>query len=130
MLSSEKLVLNILGFTRTDIRPFAYAMDIVVDLLFKQKISKTNIKITKDIYPVVAQKLHKSSHAVAKSAQRIAALCWDTARRNNLIVELFGRPLIETPATHDILFYLAVLLYFGKPFFTVLQDLDDLNFSA
>lgn len=130
MLSSEMLVLNILGFTRTDIRPFAYALDVAVELLFEKHISKGNIRITKDIYPAVAQRLHKTSHAVAKSAQRIAMLCWDAARRNNMIVELFGRPLIDTPATHDILFYLAVLLHFGKPFFTVLQDLDDLNFSA
>ena len=124
---SEILILSVLGCTRSDIRPLACALDIIVDLLFIQRIPKSDIHVTKDVYPQVAARTGKTIAAVSRSIVRMANLCWDTARSQDRLIEVFGRPLCDAPSSADILFYLAFLLHFGQPFFSVLDDLDRLN---
>lgn len=55
MSKSELLVRSILGPIRSDIRPLVYAIEIASDLLFVQKVSWDDIRVTKDIYPSVAK---------------------------------------------------------------------------
>ena len=130
MSKSERLICHILGFTRFDIRPIACALDMIVDLLFVQHVHKGDIHVTKDVYPQVARRLCKSPSAAARSIERLAILCWDTACKENRVLDLFGRRLSDIPTTSDILFYLAFLLHFDKPLFSVLEDLDSSDSSA
>ena len=127
MRQSEKLITSILGVVRSDIRPMAYCLDVIADLLFVCNISKGDIRITKDVYPVVADMLGKSTSAVSRSVQRLVNMCWDAAYRQNRMMELFGRELCDIPSTGDILFYLAFLLYYHAPLFSILNDLSDLD---
>lgn len=124
---SEKLILSIVGVIRSDIRPMAYCLDVIVDLLFVRNLSKGDIRITKDVYPVVANMLNKSTSAVSRSVQRLVNMCWDAANRQNRMMDLFGRNLCDIPSTGDILFYLAFLLYYHVPLFSMLNDLSDLD---
>ncbi len=130
MSKSEKLILSILGIVRSDVRPIAYAVETMADLLFIRCVPMSSIRVTKHIYPVVAQRLRKRTAAVSRSAERLANLCLDAISRQDRVFEFFGRPLYDMPSTSEFLFYLAFLLHFDKPFFSVLDDIDDLNFSA
>lgn len=121
---SEQLIYSILGMTRSDIRPMAKTMDVIIDLHFRQHIAKTDIKITKTVYPQVALLLNKSPSTVSRSVERLANLCWDTALHENRIDKLIGRPHLATPSVSDILFYFCYLLYYRKPFFSLFDDLD------
>lgn len=127
---SERLICSILGITRSDIRPIACSLDVIVELLFRQHIPKGKIRVTYDVYPMVAHLLNKSVSSVSRSTERIANLCWDIACRENRHDELFGRKIHDIPSSSDILFYLAVLLHYGKPLFTVFEDLDRIHESA
>ncbi len=127
LTKSERLVCSILGTTRSDIRPLSAALDAILSLHFAQNIPRGNIKVTKSVYPQIACQLNKSPSAVSRSVERLANLCWETARKQGRLPELVGRELLDIPATSDVLFYLAYLLYFNKPFFTVLDDLDRLD---
>ena len=124
---SERLISSILGSTRWDIRPMACTLDIIIEIHFVKHIPKGDIRLTRSVYPLAAIRLEKSVPAIAKSVERLANLCWDMARGQNRILELVGRDLYDIPSVSDILFYLAYLLYFHKPFFTVLDDLDRLS---
>ena len=64
MSKSELLVRSILGPIRSDIRPLVYAIEIASDLLFVQKVSWDDIRVTKDIYPSVAKQLKRTSNCL------------------------------------------------------------------
>lgn len=130
MRQSEILITSVLGVIRSDIRPMAYTLDVIIDLLFIRKIPKGDIRITQHVYPIVADLLGKSPSAISRSVQRVANLCWDAAYRQNRMMELFGRTLYDVPSTCDILFYFAFLLHFRAPFFSILDDLGDLDSPA
>lgn len=131
MLSkSEQLLYFILGLRKNNILPAAYTLDFLVDLIFRQNIPVSNIMITKMVYPKVAVSLHKSSAAIEKSVQRLIRQFWDTAAEKNLLMPLFGRPALAEPSVSEILFYLAFLLYTEKPFFSLLDDLSELNLPS
>lgn len=130
MRKSEILLHSVFGIIRPDIRPFAYALDILVEYLFVKRIPQGDIHITKVIYPAVALELGKTTCAVSRSIERLANLFWDTAYNQGRIIEFFGRPLYDTPSTNEILFYLAFFLHFEKPFFAILDDLSDLDSPA
>ena len=121
---TERLLYSIIGSTSTNALPFACAVDMVYDLLFVKNLPRGKIRVTKDVYPAVAQQLGKSTSAVTRRISYFGNLCWDMASREDRIVELFGRPLCEAPSTADLLVYLAALLYYGEPFFTVMENLD------
>ncbi|MBE5785729.1 MAG: hypothetical protein E7330_08035 [Clostridiales bacterium] len=124
LTSSEKLIYFIIGMTRSDIRPMAKAMDVIIDLHFLQGIPKCEIKMTKHVYPQVAAMLNKSSASVERSVERLANLCWDTAVKDNMIDKLTGRPHLAAPSVSDILFYFCYLLYCRQPFFLLFDGFD------
>jgi len=123
---TERLIYSIVGSIGTNATPFIYAVDTVFDLLFVQQIPRGEIHVTKDVYPAVAEKLGKSSASVTRRISYFGNLCWDTIIKENRVTELFGRPLCEAPTTADLLVYFAVYLYYGAPFFTVMEN-PDLN---
>ena len=124
---SELLISHVLGLTRSDIRPMAGSLDVIVDLLFVKGIPFGDILVTKDVYPTVALRLEKSYDAVARSTERMANRWWDKAVSQNRIPEFIGRSLGEIPSVCEILYYLAFFLHHGEPFFSVYDDLDRLH---
>lgn len=120
----ENLVSSILGTTRSDLRPLTVALHVIVQLHLVQRIPRADIKVTRIVYPKVAQYLNKSELAVTRSIERLANLCFDAAKQQNRIEELFGPHLTGTPSAADILFYLAYFLYYGKSLFSVALDSD------
>lgn len=127
MSKSEKLILSILGIVRSDIRPISLCVETMADLLFAQHVQISSVRITRHIYPAVALRLGKKPSTVSRSAERLANLCMEAISRQNRAAAFFGRPLYDMPSTTELLFYLAFLLHFGKPFFSVLDDPDDLD---
>jgi len=124
---SELLVSRVLGLSRSDIRPMACSLDVLVELLFVERIPLGDILVTKHVYPKVARRLEKSHSAVARSTERMANRWWDKAMAQNRIPEFIGRPLDEIPSVCEILCYLAFFLYHGESFFSVYDDLDRLT---
>lgn len=130
MCKAEKLILSILGIVRSDVRPIVCAVETMADLLFIRCVPMSSIRVTKHIYPAVAQRLRKRSPAVSRSIERLANLCLEAIFRQDRVFEFFGRPLFDMPSTTELLFYLAFLLHFDKPFFSVLDDANKLDFHA
>lgn len=124
---SERFIRSLLGSTRSDIRPLALSLDRIVFLQFTQQIPKGNIRLIRDVYPQVSLLLGRSHAAIARSTERLANLCWEAAVEQNLLSKIFGRSKLAKPYVSDILFYFACYLHYDKPFFSVLDDLDDLN---
>ena len=120
-ISSEHIIRDILGPIRPDTRPLSYSIDIVIDMLFVQNTSIDNIRITKDVYPLVARKLRKSTNAVSRSAERLANRIWG-ALDTEQILKYIGRPLYDISSPCDIIFYLAYYTYHGKPYYKVYEE--------
>lgn len=120
MTKTESIIRSILGPIGTDIRPLAYAVDLTSDLIFNQKIPIDELRVTKDIYPVVAVRLGKSSGAVAKKIERLANLCWD-AGDADILLKIIGKKIYDIRAPRDMLFYLAYYSHLGVSFFEVIR---------
>ena len=118
----ERLVYSLLGSTRSDTRPLIYALNMIIHLHLEQHISRSEIPVTKTIYPQVAQQLNRSVGATSRSVERLANLCWDEACRQGRLMELFGRERMDIPSASGVLFYLSYLIYYGKPFFVLFDD--------
>lgn len=121
MPTAETLLRMILGPVRSDIRPLALAVDITGGLLFEQNYAMDDIKVTKDIYPQVAQCLNQKIGAVTKSIERLTCLCWDSLKRQDLISVYLGRPEKQTPTPRELLIYLAVYSHLGISFFDLVE---------
>ena len=126
----ERLIYSLFGSTRADIRPFIYAIHVVIELHLVQRIPRADIQVTKDVYPQAAQQLNRSTPATARSIERLANLCWDEVCRQGRILELFGREYMDVPSAADVLYYLAYFIYYNKPFFALFDDTDINHHSA
>jgi len=122
---SEKLLSSIVGATRADLDPMLEALDILIELHFDQHLPRNRIQVTKSVYPQTGVRVQKSPGAVARSIERLANRCWDKMQQQDRVIELLGRRLYESPAPSELLFYLAYLLYFDQPFFTLMEELSD-----
>lgn len=118
---AKLLIRMIMGQTRSDIRPLAYAAAETAELLFVQNVPWDEIKITKDIYPPVAKKLGKSPAATARSVERLINRCWDQMTPQQKL-QYIGRELDDITSTIDFVVYLAYYLQYGKPYFEVLHS--------
>lgn len=129
MSKSELLVRSILGPIRSDIRPLVYAIEIASDLLFVQKVSWDDIRVTKDIYPSVAKQLKRTSNSTARQIERLANLCWEVLLDDNLVLQYIGKSIKDIRAPIDMIFYLAFYNYFDAPFFHVVSQQPALFFD-
>lgn len=120
MTKTEAIIRSILGPVRLDIRPLAQAVDLAIDILFVQKIAMDDIRVTKDIYPVVAKQLKKKPGAVSRKIERLANLCWDALSPDRK-KEIIGEQRHDIRAPSEMIFYLAFYAHFGKPFFEVVS---------
>ena len=127
MTKSETVIRSILGATRSDIRPLACAVDIAVRLMFLERIPMDDIRVTEDIYPEAAARMHDrfgrapSLKTISRRIERLANLCWDTLAARDLVLDYIGAPLKDIRAPRDMIFYLAFYVYFDAPFFAVIH---------
>ena len=59
MRKAEIVVRMILGMTRRNIDSLVIAIEVVIDLLYYQKVPRRNIRVTKDVYPEVTKRIRK-----------------------------------------------------------------------
>ena len=116
MTKSELLLRSILGPV------LAYAVDIAGELLFVRRIPMDDIRVTKDVYPWVAQQINRTPGAVSRRVERLANLCWDTLVERNLVLDYIGASIRDIKAPRDLILYLAFYIQFGKPFFEVVAQ--------
>ena len=128
MEKSEAVIRSILGAVGADVRPLAYAVDIAVRLMFLERIPMDDIRVTEDIYPEAAARIHDrfgrapSLKTISRRIERLANLCWDTLAARDLVLDYIGAPLKDIRAPRDMIFYLAFYVYFDAPFFTVIHQ--------
>ena len=77
MTKEEAVIRSILGPVRSEIRTFACAVGITVHLLFDERMSQDDIRVTKHVYPEVAKRTGKSYASVSRKLERMGNLCWD-----------------------------------------------------
>ena len=85
MTESERLLRSILGPTRSDIRPLAFAIAVAEELLFNQDLAMDDVQITKQIY------------AAAKCVERLSRLCWEAMVAQDLVAQYLGRAIQQSP---------------------------------
>ena len=97
MTESERLLRSILGPTRSDIRPLAFAIAVAEELLFNQGLAMDDVQITKQIYPMVARQFRKTDNAAAKCVERLSRLCWEAMVAQDLVAQYLGRAIQQSP---------------------------------
>lgn len=128
MTKEEILIRSILGLCRRDVRTLAYAVWEAEDLLFYRKIPLDDIMITKDIYPVVAERIGKSYKAVSRQIERLGNLCWDALDEKQKM-NYIGKPLRDIQAPRDMVFYLAFYSHFNKSYYEIIHKYPSLLFG-
>lgn len=121
MTTSEALVRSVLGPCRRGIRPFVCAIEQVVRLSFAAGVSIETIRVTKDVYPLVARELHMKPEAASRQIERIANDCWDSGDRERLNA-ILGAELQVCPSPREMLFYFAAYTHYGIPFREAIQQ--------
>ena len=134
MTKTEAVIRSIMGVTRADIRPLAYAVDIAAELMFVHKISMDDLFVTDHIYPDVAKRLRQtlgtstSSKAVSRRIERLANRCWENLVSKGGVEQYIGIPLHDIDAPRDIIFYLAFYVYLDTPFYIAMKQYPSLLF--
>ena len=117
-----ELLRSILGPTRSDIRPLAFAIAVAEELLFNQGLAMDDVQITKQIYPMVARQFRKTDNAAAKCVERLSRLCWEAMVAQDLVAQYLGRAIQQSPTPRSLIVYLAVYSHTGSPFYTVIEE--------
>lgn len=127
MTKSEVLIRTILGKVQYDIRPFIYSLDVACELLAVSENMWDEICVTRDIYRVAARRLGKKTETVARSAERLANLCWDSMDQQ-MVLKYIGEPIRDINAPSELIFYLAFYIRHGKPYYKVVRERFELFF--
>lgn len=77
MTKNVRLLRHILGRTRMDICPLAFAMTVVEKLMYENGCTIDDIKVMKDVYPIAVKQFGKSLNTTAANIERLARRCWD-----------------------------------------------------
>lgn len=120
MTKSENLIFSITGPVRADIRPLAYAIEVMADLLFHNDIHIDDIRVMEDIYSKVAEAFHSSTHTIARKIARISHLVWDSFTEETMEFYL-GKRLFIFDSPKELLIYLAYYYEYSQPFFKVIS---------
>ena len=116
LTQAECLIHTILGPTHRKIRPFAACIDRVEELLFVQKVHMEDIRFMRDVYPVVAERMHQNCSSLTRLVERLANDCWRQMRRKNLVETYIGSNPLDPPYPAELTCYLACYLHLGRPF--------------
>lgn len=129
-MTTTALVRSILGFTRCNIKPLVYSIDIAYDLIFVQGKERSSLRVTKDVYVDAAKHFPKIDHkSVVRQIQRSCHRCWNQIRKNKSLRNKFiGNRSLEIESPSEIIFILACYKKYGKPFLEVLDDEPALTF--
>ena len=128
MTKTERTIYSLVGPTRYNTLPFSTAIDLAIELLFVRKVAMETIHVTRDIYVPVARELGKSASAASRQIVRLCNLCWDTLVADGAVEEYLGKPIRDLRAPNEMIFYLAFLIHFDKPFFQVVQENPEMLF--
>lgn len=121
----EVLIRSILGPTRGNTRPLAFAVYITAERLFIQHMSIDELLFTKDIYRSTAKLLGKRPDSVARQIERIAGRCRDQIFQKGLSGTYLGQTG-GMPSPHMLIICLAVYSYLGMPFDEALAQCPEL----
>ena len=127
MEKSERIIRTIIGAEKANTHAIALSVEVMADLLFRQKIPMDDIYVGSDVYPVVAKRSGKSLTAVTRQIERTANLCLD-ALHSPLAKQYIGRTTSARPTPRMLIIYLAFYVHFDKPFFEVIQEHPSLLF--
>ncbi|MCI5956375.1 MAG: sporulation initiation factor Spo0A C-terminal domain-containing protein [Clostridiales bacterium] len=125
MKTAESMLRFILGPTRSSILSLALAVERTAYLCFVENRSMDDIVVTKDIYAFVAAQMEKTPGNASRAIERLANLCWDALCADDELIRRFiGKSLLYKPTPAEMLFYLAYVLRFDKPYYLVLAPED------
>lgn len=122
MNNAEILLRAILGPVRSDLRPLAFAVEITDDILFSQHISMNDFLVTKQVYPEVAKLTHSTPNSTSRRIERLAHLCWDSLRQQDLVAYYLGRVPSYPPDPCTLIVFLAVYSHLNIPFFDAIEQ--------
>ena len=128
MTKTERTIYALVGPTRYNTLPFSLAIDLAMELLFVQNIAMDDIRVTRDIYTPVAKQLGKNTAAVSRQIVRLCNLCWDAMLEAGEVEQYLGKPIRDLRAPNEMIFYLAFLVHFDKPFYHGVQHVPTLLF--
>ena len=94
-----RLMKDIFGRTRMDICPLAFAVTVVEKLMYENCSTIDDIKVMKDVYPIVVKQFGKSLNTTATNIERLARRCWDRMIANCTVLFYLGcLKVLESPA--------------------------------
>lgn len=112
MTQTEALLRALLGPVREDVRPLAAVVDCVAELLFECGVPLDDVRITKNVYPVVAARLGKPVTAIARSVERLSARCWSDGDPA-LLRDILGRKVIVSFSPRETVICFAFYIHYG-----------------
>lgn len=113
-----RLLRQIFGRTRKDIRPLAFAVAVVEYLMYVGECATEDIKVMKDVYPVTARQFGKSLNATAANIERLTRKCWEKMVTENTVELYLGKPITEQLETKQMLCCLATFFHTGCTYFS------------
>lgn len=120
-----RLMKDIFGRTRMDICPLAFAVTVVEKLMYENCSTIDDIKVMRDVYPIVVKQFGKSLNTTATNIERLARRCWDKMIANSTVLFYLGRHITRRPTTKQLLCYLAVFSHTGCTYFSENNLRDD-----
>lgn len=128
MTKHNYLIFQILGPSRRHTGVLACAVKAAEHLMFSRRIALDDIRITKDIYPLVAMYTGKSEQAVARQVERLANYCWEQMDYQQKL-RYIGKDLKDIRAPRELVFYLAFYVHFREPYYEVVEKDPSLMFG-
>ncbi len=120
-METISLIYSILGAPRGCVLPFAYAVDLTADCLFKQHMSMEKFKLS-DVCRQVAERLpyQLNPRSVESEVGRWANRCLKKIVKEGWTEEYLGKQLSDLGGPRMIVIYLATFAHFEKPFYEMI----------
>ena len=126
MTKTERTIYALVGPTRYNTLPFSLAIDLAMELLFVQNIAMDDVRVTRDIYePIWAIGTGKT--ATGEQAAEVCTYIRSLIEAGE-VEQYLGKPIRDLRAPNEMIFYLAFLVPFDKPFYHVVQHVPTLLF--
>lgn len=122
-MGANNLIRSIFGFSGMNIQALVDAVEVVYDLVFVQRRSRSSIRLNRDIYTVVAEKHGKKCSTVVRQLERLCNECWDKIRKDPYqMARLVGPHPRDIDSPSEVMFFLACYLKYKKPFEEVMDQ--------
>ena len=120
MTKSEALIYSLQLTNGGNIRPLALAVEYTRELLFIRQVPMDELRLSRDVYPLVACTLGKSVKTIARSIERRTRDCWDYGDRARL-EQLIGPGALGPPTPRNLVLYLAYYAQYGISFYEMVD---------